>query len=93
MTEHLYVQRRATERGGHAMHCPKCGSGKIALRLVNDLLRAVDLNGEIFEVQFQTPVWGCSSCKLCWQGQEAQAAKEATYQHALAQRLPGRIAA
>ena len=93
MTGHLYVQRHAKERGGHDMHCPKCGSGKIALRLVNDLLRAVDLSGDIFEVRFQSPVWGCRGCKLCWQGPEALAAKEATYQHALAQRSSGRIAA
>ena len=89
MTDHLYAQRRAKERGGHYMHCPKCGSGKISLGLVNDLLRAVDMNGEIFEAKFQVPVWCCSACKLRWQGQEAQAAKEATYQHALAQRTPG----
>jgi hypothetical protein len=39
------------------------------------------------------PVWSCRACKLCWQGQEAVAAKEAAYQNALIKRSPSRTAA
>ena len=73
-----------------AIHCPKCGSSDVVPRTVNDQLRAADPRGQIFEVAVQLPVWSCRGCKLCWQGQEALAAKEAAYQHALGKHLPSR---
>ena len=69
-------------------HCPICGSSDVVGRTVNDRLRAVDPRGLTFEVALQLPVWRCKSCKLCWQGEEALAAKEAAYQYALVKRLP-----
>jgi hypothetical protein len=59
------------------------------LRKVNDLLRAADPHGEVFEVRVQLPVWGCRACKLSWQGEEALSAKEAAYQRALMVRSRG----
>ena len=74
-------------------HCPKCGSGEVVLRKVNDLLRAADPCGERFEIALQLPIWRCSACKLGWEDQEALAAKEAAYQRALIDRAPGQKAA
>ena len=64
--------------------CPTCGSSDVMLRTVNDRFRAADPRGETFEVALRLPVWSCRACRLCWQGQEAAAAKEAAYQNALA---------
>jgi hypothetical protein len=47
---------------------------------------------QTFEIALQLPVWDCMVCKLCWQGREAVAAKEAAYQNALVQRSPTRTA-
>jgi len=73
-------------------HCPTCGSRDVVQRTVNDRLRAADPRGHPFEVELQLPVWSCRICKLCWQGQEALAAKEAAYQYALVKHLPSRPA-
>ena len=73
--------------------CPKCGSSKVVLRKVNDLLRAADPRGQTFEISLQLPVWRCGTCKFGWQGREALAAMEAAYQHALSQRSSHRHAA
>jgi hypothetical protein len=77
----------------HDNHCPKCGSSDLVPRTVNDRLRAADPRGQTFEVALQLPVWSCRAFKLCWQGQEAIAAKEAAYQNALVKRSPSRTAA
>jgi len=74
-------------------HCPKCGSSDVLLRTVNDLLSAADSRGQTFEVALHLHVWRCTACKLCWQGPEAQVAKEAAYQNALAKRSPTPTAA
>jgi hypothetical protein len=74
----------------HDNHCPKCGSSDVVPRTVNDRLRAADPRGQTFEVALQVPVWSCRTCKLCWQGQEAVAAKEAAYQNALVKCSPSR---
>ena len=74
-------------------HCPKCGSSDVVPRMVNDLLRATDPRGHTFEVALQLPVWSCRACKLCWQGQEAAATKEAAYQNALVKQPPNWTAA
>lgn len=74
-------------------HCPKCGSSNLVPRTVNDRLRAVDLRGQTFEVALCLQVWSCRACKLCWQGEEAEIAKEAAYQNALFKRTPTRTAA
>jgi hypothetical protein len=68
----------------HDSHCPKCGSSDVVARTVNDRLKAVDSHGQPFEIALHLPVWSCRACKLCWQGHEAQVAKEAAYQNALA---------
>jgi hypothetical protein len=70
----------------HENRCPKCGSSDIVLRTVNDRLRAADLRGNVFELPLQLPIWSCLACRLCWQGQEAEAVKEAAYQQALSNR-------
>jgi hypothetical protein len=77
----------------HDTHCPKCGSSDVVPRTVNDRLRAADPRGHTFEVALQVPVWSCRACKLCWQGEEAMAAKEAAYQNAVVGRSPNRTAA
>ena len=77
----------------HDMHCPKCGSSEVVQRMVKDRLRAADPRGQTFEIAMQLPVWDCMACKLCWQGQEAVAAKEIAYQNALVQRSRTRSAA
>jgi transcription elongation factor Elf1 len=77
----------------HDNHCPKCGSSDVVSRTVNDRLRAADPRGHIFEVPLQLRVWSCRACKLCWQGQEAEAAKEVAYQNAVVKYLPPRTAA
>ncbi len=69
-------------------HCPICSSSDVVQRTVNDRLRAADPGGQTFEIALQVPVWRCRTCKFCWQGQEAQAAKEAAYQYALSKRSP-----
>ena len=74
-------------------HCPNCGSSDVVPRTVNDLLRAADSLGRSFEIALHLQVWRCRASKLCWQGREAQAAKEAAYQNALVQRLPTQSAA
>ena len=76
----------------HGNHCPKCGSSDVVPRTVNDRLRAADSRGQTCEVALQLPVWSCTACKLCWQGQEAVAAKEAAYQNALIKRSPSQTA-
>lgn len=76
-----------------AIHCPNCDSSDVVPRTVNDRLRASDPLGQTFEIALQLPVWRCRVCKLCWQAQEALAAREAAYQHALVKRSPGRVAA
>jgi len=73
--------------------CPQCGSSDIELRKVNDLLRAADPRGQTFEIGLQLPVWSCRACRLRWQDQEALAAKEAAYQHALIKRSPSQTTA
>ena len=88
-----YVRRDAQERVMRDNHCPQCGSSDVVPRTVNDRLRAADPRGQTFEVALQLPVWSCRACKLCWQAQEAVAAKEAAYQNALVQRSPSRTAA
>ena len=87
-----YVRLDAQERVMRD-NCPKCGSSDVVPRTVNDRLRAADPRGQTFEVALQLPVWSCRACKLCWQAQEAAAAKEAAYQNALVQRSPSRTAA
>lgn len=64
-------------------HCPNCGSGDVATRVVNDRLRAADPRGRAFELALQLPMCRCRTCKFCWQGKEALAATEAAYQHAI----------
>jgi hypothetical protein len=93
MKAQRYVRRDAKVRGIPNRHCPHCNSSEIVPRIVNDLFRAVDLRGKIFEVGLQLPVWRCTACKLCWQGQEALVAKEAAYQYAIAMRAPSRLSA
>lgn len=93
MKAHKYDQHHAGERSLPNPHCPKCGSREIVPRTVNDVLRAADPRGKVFEVGLQLQVWRCGACKLCWQGQEAMAAKEAAYQIALVSRSPSRITA
>ncbi len=93
MKAHTSVRRDAKKRGIVKKHCPNCGSSEIIPHKVNDQFRAVDPRGEIFEIGFQAPVWTCLACNLCWQGQEALAAKEAAYQYALVKRSPSRITA
>jgi uncharacterized OB-fold protein len=73
--------------------CPKCGSSDVVPRTVNDRLRAADSCGQTFEVALHLQVWSCTACKLCWQGQEAEVAKEAAYQNALVKRSPIRTRA
>jgi hypothetical protein len=73
--------------------CPKCGSSDPVPRTVRDRLRAVDSRGQTFEVALHLQVWSCRVCKLCWQGHEAEIAKEAAYQNALFKRAPTRPAA
>jgi hypothetical protein len=64
-------------------HCPNCGSSDVATRKVNDHVRAADPRGQAFELTLLVPVCKCRACKFCWQGEEALAAIEAAYQHAL----------
>jgi hypothetical protein len=71
--------------------CPKCGSSVVVPQTVRDRLRAVDPGGETFEIALQVPVWRCKTCKLCWQGQEALAAKETAYQYALVARSSSQL--
>jgi hypothetical protein len=66
--------------------CPRCGSSEVVPRIVNDRLWAADPWGEPFEVALKLPVWRCHRCRLCWERDEAQAAKEAAYQTGLAAR-------
>ena len=77
----------------HDSHCPTCGSSDVVVRIVNDRLRAADPRGQTFEVALKLPALSCKACKLCWQGQEAMAVKEAAYQYALVKRAPSRVAA
>jgi ribosomal protein L37AE/L43A len=77
----------------HDNQCPNCGSSDVVLRTVNDRLSAADSRGHTFEIALHLPVWSCRACKLCWQGQEAQVAKEAAYQNALGKRSPTPTAA
>jgi len=74
-------------------HCPNCGSKDVASRMVNDRLWAADPRGSAFEIPLRVLVWSCKSCKLCWQGEEALAAKEIAYQDALGQKARGHNAA
>ena len=74
-------------------HCPNCGSSDIATRIVNDRLLAADPRGQAFELMLQVPICRCRACKFCWQGQEALAAKETAYQHALLKRAPSQTTA
>jgi len=77
----------------HDCQCPKCGSSDVVSRTVNDRVRAADSLGRSFELALHLQVWSCRACRLCWQGPEAQAAKEAAYQNALVQRSPVQSAA
>ena len=77
----------------HDGHCPRCGSTDVVAQTVSDRLRAADPHGHIFEVMLQVPMWSCSACKFCWQGEEAEAAKETAYRNALVTRTPTRTAA
>jgi ribosomal protein L37AE/L43A len=86
--EDSYVRHNAKERGMPNHHCPVCGSNDVVQRTVNDRLRAADPVGQTFEIPLLLPVWRCKACKLCWQGEEALAAKEAAYQYALVKRAP-----
>lgn len=70
--------------------CPKCRSGDLEQRMVNDRFRAADPSGEPFELALKLLMWNCRACGLSWQGQEALAAKEAAYQNALLKRPPSR---
>jgi len=65
------------------IHCPGCGGTNVMQRKVNERLRAADPVGRAFELSLQIPVWRCLNCKLCWRGQEAQAAIETAYQRAV----------
>jgi len=67
---------------------PECGSGDVVLRNVNDLFRAALPYDQSLEIRFQVPMWNCMTCKLGWQGDEALAAKESAYQHALVNLTP-----
>lgn len=69
-------------------HCPNCGSSNVATRTVNDLLRAADPRGQAFELTLLVPVCKCRACKFCWQGEQALAAIEAAYHHALVKVSP-----
>ena len=93
MSAILSARHAAKWQGTVNSHCPNCESVEVVLRTVNDLFRAVDPRGKIFEVTFQVPMWTCKTCKLCWQGQEALAAKEAAYQRAIVKRQPNRMTA
>lgn len=66
--------------------CPRCGNGETVQRVVNDRFRACDETGRVFEVALQAPVWSCPACRMCWEGQEAHAAKENAYLAALTKR-------
>jgi hypothetical protein len=66
--------------------CPRCGGSEVVPRTVNDRLWAADPWGEPFEVPLKLPVWRCHRCRLCWERDEARAAKEAAYQTGLAAR-------
>jgi len=74
-------------------HCPNCGSKKVVSRMVNDRLWAADPRGSAFEIPLRVLVWSCTACKLCWQGEEAVAAREVAYQKALGRQPQGRSAA
>ncbi len=52
-------------------------------RIVNDQFHACDADGRVFEVRLQEPVWSCPACRMCWEGEEATAAKELAYLAAL----------
>ena len=67
-------------------HCPKCGSGDVVSRTVNDRLWAADPRGQTFEVALKLPMHSCTACKFSWQGQDAAPAMEAAYQNALVKR-------
>jgi hypothetical protein len=71
--------------------CPNCNSSNVASRMVNDRLRAADPSGESFEIALKLLAWDCLACKLCWQGQEAEAAKETAYEKALLKRALSRV--
>jgi hypothetical protein len=74
-------------------HCPNCGSKDVVSRMVNDRLWAADPRGAPFEIPLRVLVWSCNGCRLCWQGEEAMAAREIAYQNALGKRSHGRTAA
>ena len=73
--------------------CPRCGSSDVVPRTVNDRLWAADPRGQTFEVALQLPLWSCRACRLCWEREEALAAKETAYQTALVERSASRAAA
>lgn len=66
--------------------CPRCGSAEVVTRIVNDQFHACDADGRVFEVRLREPVWACPACRMCWEGEEASAAKELAYLAALQQR-------
>lgn len=66
--------------------CPRCGSGQIVQRIVNDRFRACDPAGRVFEVTLQEPVWSCPACHMCWEGEDALVAKENAYLATLTKR-------
>ena len=70
----------------HDDQCPKCGSRDVTPRTVNDRIRAADSRGQTFEVALHWQVLRCRACRFCWQGAEAEVAKEAAYQNALVER-------
>jgi hypothetical protein len=91
--EDWYVLHDVQEFVMDDSHCPACGSTDVVAQTVSDRLRAADPRGHIFEVPLRVPMWSCNACKLCWQGEEAEAAKETAYRNALVMRTPTRTAA
>jgi len=77
----------------HDNACPNCGSSDVVPRTVSDRFRAADSRGRTFEVALHLQMWTCGACKFCWQGPEAEVAKEVAYQNALSERSPTRSAA
>ena len=76
MREHRHAQR----------DLPTLRQRRNRATVVNDRFRACDEAGRVFEVSLQAPMWSCPACRMCWEGQEALAAKESAYLAALTKR-------
>jgi hypothetical protein len=87
------MRRCAKERLMDVIHCPECNGDDVVARTVSDCMRASDSRGQTFDVPLHVQVWSCRACKFCWQGPEAEIAKEAAYQNALVKRMEAQPAA